>query len=214
VNGQTIDHPNISESVAAIVRDMIVRGEFADGEAINEVHLAAKLSVSRTPLREALSALVGEQAVQHIPRRGFFVRALTVEEANEIYAIRPLLEPEALRTAGLPSQVELEELEAINDRFAKSADAVQAIQLDNDWHAKLFARTPNRTLVAILWQLIRRTHRYELAVMASTDVLHQSARKHQEIIGALKSSDLEQACALLKENLSGLPAVLHWLETR
>jgi DNA-binding GntR family transcriptional regulator len=209
-----IDHPNISQSVAAVIREMIVLGDLRDGDAINEVHLAAKLAVSRTPLREALSALVGEQAVEHIPRRGFFVRGLTIEEATEIYAIRPLLEPEALRTAGLPSPSELDALDEINRQFAAAPSARIAIALDDEWHARLFSRTPNRTLIDILWHLIKRTHRYELGVMGQPEVLESSAKGHREIIEALRNRDLARGCDLLKQNVSGLDAVVNWLESR
>jgi DNA-binding GntR family transcriptional regulator len=213
VNPSRLDRPNISQNVAADVRELIFLGELVAGEQINEVHLAAKLGVSRTPLREALSSLVSEQAVDLIPRRGFFVRKLTIEEARQIYAIRPLLEPEALRLAGLPSPADLQSLEEINSDFANAPDARTAIRLDDSWHLQLLAQCPNRTLVDLLMHVIRRTHRYELAVMGKPEVLNSSAKQHSEIMHALGQGDLEAACALLKTNLSGLAPILDWLES-
>src|SRR5215213_100248 len=94
---------NTSETVATIVRHMIIDGQLPPGERINEVHLAEELGVSRTPLREALARLAHEGALESIPRIGHFVRPLTLEEFDQIYSIRPLLDPEALRISPLPS---------------------------------------------------------------------------------------------------------------
>mgnify|MGYP000868776508 CR=1 FL=1 len=86
---------NISEAAADAVRAMIVDGRLGPGDRINEVHLSRQLGVSRTPLREALSGLVAEGALIARPRLGYFVRPLTLEEFEQIYDIRPLLDPEA-----------------------------------------------------------------------------------------------------------------------
>src|SRR5256885_11811966 len=94
---------NISHTVAIELRNMIVDGRLPAGERINEVHLSKQLGVSRTPLREALARLNQEGALRHVPRIGYFVRPLTLEEFEQIYPIRQLLDPEALRLAGLPS---------------------------------------------------------------------------------------------------------------
>src|SRR5436309_2715334 len=101
---------NISDAVAIELRNMIVDGHLPAGERINEVHLSKQLGVSRTPLREALARLTQEGALRQVPRIGYFVRALTLEEFEQIYAIRPLLDPEALRLAGLPSSGRMERL--------------------------------------------------------------------------------------------------------
>src|SRR5436309_3064731 len=99
---RAIIRDNISDAVAIELRNMIVDGRFPAGERINEVHLSQQLSVSRTLLREALGRLAQEGALRHVARIGYFVRLLTLEEFEQIYATRPLLDPEALRLAGLP----------------------------------------------------------------------------------------------------------------
>src|SRR5262245_36973472 len=98
-----LDRPNISDVLATALRDMIVDGRLPAGERINEVHLAARLQVSRTPLREALGRLVAEGALTSVPRIGYFVCPLTLDEFEQLYPIRAILDPEALRLAGIPS---------------------------------------------------------------------------------------------------------------
>src|SRR5690348_14261223 len=110
---QVLIRENTSDSVAAAVRRLILDGELTPGERINEVHLSRELGVSRTPLREALAHLTHEGAVDAIPRIGHFVRPLTVEEGEQLYEIRPLLDPEALRLAGLPSKERIRQLRVL-----------------------------------------------------------------------------------------------------
>src|SRR3954451_24901500 len=113
-----IDQPNISATLADAVREMIVDGRIPAGSRVNEVHLARALGVSRTPLREALMRLTTEGALTVRPRLGFHVAPLSMEELAEIYPIRALLDPEALRLSGLPSKEQLARLMAINRKIA------------------------------------------------------------------------------------------------
>src|SRR5687768_6083729 len=141
---------NLSDTVATRLRHLIVDGQLAAGQRINEVHLSQQLGVSRTPLREALARLAQEGALKSVARIGYFVRPLTLEEFEEIYAIRPLLDPEALRLAGLPSTERLARLRAINARLEKAKTADSAISLDDEWHLEPIAACPNSVLLDLI----------------------------------------------------------------
>src|SRR5262249_25692296 len=155
----------LSDAVAAAVRYRILDGQLPAGERINEVHLAATLGVSRTPLREALIRLVAEGALASKPRCGFSVCPLTVEELDQIYPIPALLDPEALRLAGLPGPKQLARLEAWNQQLRETVDAEAVISRDDSWHLRLLADCPNRVLLGLIEQFMHRTRRYELALM-------------------------------------------------
>src|SRR5688572_27208276 len=118
---------NLSDDVVDAVRNMIVDGTLAAGERINEVHLSHRLGVSRTPLREALALLAREGTLTSVPRIGWFVKPLTLDEFEQLYAIRPLLDPEALRLAGLPPSDRVEQLERLNAQIAAGDDADRVI---------------------------------------------------------------------------------------
>src|SRR5262245_9415830 len=117
--GHPLRRTNISDTIANKLRSMIIDGRLPPGARINEVHLAASLGVSRTPLREALSRLANEGAVAVEPRRGFFVAPLSTTELEQLYSIRPVLDPEALRIAGVPAPCRLRNLRILNRRLAK-----------------------------------------------------------------------------------------------
>jgi DNA-binding GntR family transcriptional regulator len=209
------DRPNISESAAQAVRAMIVDGRLTAGARINEVHLAAALGVSRTPLREALHRLVAEGALVVRPRLGTFVRPLTVDEFQQLYDIRPLLDPEALRLAGIPPRPRIAELDKINRRLAATRDPELAITLDDEWHRGLLAGCPNRVLLEMIDHIILRTRRYELALMRETSNVMRATEDHARILAALRAGHLRTACAALRHNMqSGREPVLTWLRAR
>lgn len=210
-----VDRPNISDALAAEVRAMIVDGRLRAGERINEVHLAAALGVSRTPLREALSRLLNEGALEAIPRRGVFVTPLTVEELDQLYTIRPLLDPEALRLGGLLPVVTLDRLDALNARIVAETDPEAVIDLDDQWHLLLLSSCPNRVLVGLIEQIMRRTRRYELALMRERPNVDNATLHHHHIVEALRRGDLATACAELQANMQhGHGPIMAWLRDR
>lgn len=194
---------------------MIIDGALPAGSRINEVHLAQQLGVSRTPLREALSRLEQEAALISRPRIGRFVVPLALDEFRQIYAIRPLLDPEALRLAGLPSVERLERLRGLNARMARAPGADQIIALDDEWHRLLIADCPNRVLLDLIDQFILRTRRYEVALMRERRNVAVAAANHDDIIEALAARDLTAGCEALRSNLQhGFAPIAAWLEER
>lgn len=203
---------NMSEELANTIREMIVDGIIPAGARINEVHLARDLKVSRTPLREALARLVREETLVSVPRVGSFVKSLTIEEFSQIYSIRTLLDPEALRLAGVPPHQQLWRLERLNARIQAATNADTVIDLDDQWHLLLIERCPNKVLLELIGDFMRRTRRYELALMRERRQIDIATDLHSEIITALGKSDLGAACAFLKRNMEiGSEPFRQWL---
>ena len=210
-----LSRADLSASLVSRIRDLIVSGELPAGERINEVHLATRLGVSRTPLREALSALGGEGAIVVVARRGFFVMALSMEEVMQLYPLRAILDPAALRLAGVPSRESIERLRTLNHRFVRARDSLKAIDLDDRWHLELLAGCPNTILLDLIRQFMRRTRRYEVGLMRARRQVGQSGACHEAIIAALEAGDLDSACAALEGNMrSGEAPILEWLQAR
>lgn len=90
---------NLSDQLVELVRDRILSGEVPADLPIRQDALAAELGVSKIPLREALTRLEQEGLLRSQANRGFFVRPLSAEEAEEVYALRLKLEPEAVAQA-------------------------------------------------------------------------------------------------------------------
>jgi DNA-binding GntR family transcriptional regulator len=207
--------PNLSGDLSTRLRDMILEGELPAGERLNEVHLAARLGVSRTPLREALSRLVSEGAVTSVPRLGFFVCPLTAEEVEHLYPMRALLDPAALRQSGPVPGPRIARLKALNRRFAAAADPREAVEIDDRWHLELIAGCTNPILLGLIEQMIWRTRRYELGLMRASTNVERATGDHDAIVAALEGGDMDAACLALERNMiSGKQPILDWLAER
>jgi len=210
-----LQRANVSDAVVDSVRHMIVDGRLADGERINEVHLAETLGVSRTPIREALSRLAFEGALTSTPSFGYSVRPLSVDEFEQLYELRPVFDPEALRLAGIPSAERIRQLERINRALANEREGAAAIERDDEFHLELLSGCPNRVLIGFIQNLIVRTRRYEIALMRETHNVTRATEEHEYILDALRDGNLRSACAALKRNMqSGREPILEWLRRR
>ena len=198
----SIVRTDVVTQVADAVRQWIVNGEIAPGARINETHVAQKLKVSRTPVREALARLVGEGALISIPNLGFFVAEVSEAELDETYCLRPILDTAALELAGLPSAEAILELKNLNRQLADAQNARDTVLLDERWHMRLLAHCPNTVLMGFIHKLIDQTRRYELLLFEDSRDRAATAAQHDEIIEALLQQDLAGACAALRANLT------------
>jgi DNA-binding GntR family transcriptional regulator len=206
---------NVSDAVASTLRTMIVEGALPEGERINEVHLSQQLGVSRTPLREALNRMAAEGAVSSAPCLGYSVKPLTFEEFEPLYGMRAILDPAALKLAGLPSAEKLARLREMNLRIETARDAEHAMDLDDAWHMELISWCPNPILLDLIAQLMRRTRRYEIALMRERCEVLVAGANHRAVLAALRRCDMEGACEALRHNLTrGAMPIAAWLKER
>ncbi|MBB5156998.1 GntR family transcriptional regulator [Saccharopolyspora phatthalungensis] len=91
------DSQSLTDRVTDQLRDAIFAHEFKPGDRLAATALANRFSVSATPLREAFARLAGEGWVSYLPQRGVRVAEISVKEMEEIYELRTMLEPMALR---------------------------------------------------------------------------------------------------------------------
>ena len=119
---QVVRPPTLTAVVADTIRDSIFQGDLRQGEPLREVELGESLDVSRGTVREALRMLQEESLIEIIPHRGAFVAELSPRTVREVYTLRALLEPYAVRVAlenGAYSEEDLEALEALVRRMAE-----------------------------------------------------------------------------------------------
>ena len=86
----------LSQHVTDTLRDWVLHGKFSPGARLEEIPLAEKLGVSRTPVRAALATLGNEGLLEHLPKRGYTVRAYDLAEIVAAYEVRAALEGLAL----------------------------------------------------------------------------------------------------------------------
>ena len=83
---------SLTDEIADVVRERILKGEYSIGEKIKENQIATELRVSRTPIREAFKLLENEGLIDYIPNRGCFAKGFTKQDIDDIYAVRKAVE--------------------------------------------------------------------------------------------------------------------------
>lgn len=204
------------ENVAETIRQMVVSGELSAGAKVNEVELAETLSISRTPLREALRALETEGFVRSEHNRGFWIAALESDEVRELYPIMWTLEKLAVSDGWLLLRGRIEILREINALFGKKGiSAKQAARRDEEFHAELVGNTTNSELRSMIASLKRRISRYEAVYMGERGLPTVSYDHHEKIISSINKGDLPKTLSTLEENWRyGMDALLRTLSTQ
>ena len=196
----------LSERVFELVRERIVTGQLSNEVAIRQDALAAELGISKIPLREALARLEQEGLLTSQPNRGYFVRAMSAEEADEIYALRLALEPAAAAyAAGLATDEErahaLQAFELL-DAAANHNPGEVAVR-NREFHIAL-VRPSARLLTT---QLIERLSIFaERYVIAHLEPAGRDARAHLEhrgLIDAWLARDADLLERLLADHIRG-----------
>src|SRR3954464_5859978 len=149
-----------SESVVVGLRDMIMRGEFAAGFHLQEIPLAERMGVSRTPIREALNMLAKEGLLEPGPQRGYKIRTFSIEEIVEAYEVRATLEGLACRLlaeTGLPegTVTKLREALEFGDSMVErgmftAAEHDPWLEMNNTIHSLLVNGTGNAMLASCI----------------------------------------------------------------
>ena len=154
----------VTEDVYDVLRRYILKQNFAVGERLDVKELARQLDVSRTPVREAIQRLEGEDLVKIVPRSGTYVRDVTAQDVNEVFELRYALEGHAVaQLAARPlSEDELETVrEHANEPSEQRASGKRSEEEDDDrgivehaeanrsFHEELIALTGNRKLIQL-----------------------------------------------------------------
>jgi len=199
----------------AAVRELILHGEFPAGARLGEVELAARLGVSRTPVREALGRLAAEGLVEIIPNRGARVTSWTVAELEGVFDLRTALEPR-LTALSVPHATEADV--ATLDELAQAMvdvgvpgpdqDLDAIVPLNREFHGRLVALADQPAMASALAGAIhapivlRNFHTYDEAS------LRRSLAHHLEIVAAVRAGDPAWAKAVMTAHIRNARAVM------
>jgi len=143
-----------SVQVTEYIKRSILEGTLNPGDKVNEVHVAATLSISRAPVREALQMLTRDGLIVSVPQKGKFINCLTKKQIQESYFTGGVLEGAAVATSIHEfTDKDFEKLQAIVDRMEVVASMETAADympaLDDRFHEVLFSKTDNTLLVEL-----------------------------------------------------------------
>lgn len=186
---------------------MILAGDLAAGDKLNEVSLAEMLGVSRGPVREAFRALEEVGLVQKEKNCGVFVRQISMEEADDIYDVRAALdEMIGRKLASTITTAQVEQLRAILDRMDSAAtdgDAESYAQINLEFHDLLLNMTANNKLIQTYRRLVNELNLYRrsaLAALARSGSLPTSTAEHRKIVDAIAAGNAQEAGNVMREH--------------
>jgi DNA-binding GntR family transcriptional regulator len=188
--------------------DEIRSGTLLPGARLRETDLAARLGISRTPVREAIRQLEADGLVIHMPRQGATIRALDYAEVIELYEMRAVLEGTAARLAARSaSDVELAELAALNAELAATATSQLAQELNRQFHMMLLDAARNRFLIKSISALQKTLLILGPTTLTDSTRAADAVAEHASVLRALSSRDEAAAEAAMRTHISAAMAV-------
>src|SRR6187551_2636076 len=188
---------SLTSLVQAELERMILSGELAPGAKLTEVALAARLGVSRGPLREAFRMLEEAGLVRTEKNRGVFVRDIPIDEAVEIFDLRAAMdELVGRRLAENNTPAQIKELKGLVDAMEKAvkAEDPHAYHLLNlTFHDRLVEMAGNRKLTETYRKLIKELSLFRRLNLADGWLMPMSANEHRQIVKAIASGDADAA---------------------
>lgn len=184
------------------LRQSILTGELKPGERLMEIHLADKLGVSRTPIREAIRMLELEGLVTMIPRRGAEVAQITEKNLREVLEVRGALDALAVELAcERITAEELEQLKAACEHFeaeTKKGNANRVAQADVALHDIILAASRNEKLVQMIGNFSQQMYRYRLEYVKEEAHYETLIREHRIIYEAIRDRDKERGAKAIR----------------
>ena len=182
------------------LREAILKGELKPGERLMELQLAAKLGVSRTPIREAIRMLEQEGLAVTIPRKGAEVAKMTEKDMEDVLQIRDALDELAASIAC--EQMTKEQLDTLTETMhefeesTKSKDLKKIAAADVQFHDIIYQATGNPKLVNMLNNLREQMYRYRLEYLKDKKMreemqqLQAENKRLQERVAMLQHTQL------------------------
>ncbi|MFF5180614.1 GntR family transcriptional regulator [Micromonospora sp. NPDC000316] len=188
---QDVSHPQLSETVASLLRDRIMSGQLRPGERIRLEEIAQETGLSITPVREALLMLRAEDMVELQPRRGHVVAPLARQDIIDVFSLQGHIAGElAARVAVSITPAQLDDLRRQHERLRRAAQARQVTrveQLEFEFHRSINRLTDARKLS---W-LLRTATRYTPSRFYAADAEWRAGMiaDHEALLEALEAHD-------------------------
>ncbi len=185
----------LREKIADKIRADIIKGVHADGERLVEPKLAKSLGISRTPIREALRQLETEGFIEIVPRKGAVVKALTIKDIDDLYAVKASLEGLAARQAAANlTEKDIDRLRKINEKFRDIAYENpnvmdEYLKYNVDFHNVFITASDNKKILEILDSLAKNFQRLKTVLVSNRERAKHAVEEHEEIIAAFASGD-------------------------
>lgn len=199
--------PTLASAVVDYLKDAILGGQYPPGSPLREIPLASAVSASRTTVREALRILNDMGLVVIHPRRGASVTSMSPKLVREIFSLRSVLEPFAIKLAITEGRIRSKELDHIEAAFehlrdtAKSGDAFATIEADMAFHWAFCVPSDHDLLLEQLRSLQTRTRQFIFYTHFYDSDSEGEVGSHMPILMAIRSLEPDRAEAAVQKHI-------------
>ena len=202
-----MNHLGLKQTAYDIVKKLLLSGEIKPGDRIREDLLADEISMSRTPVREAINQLAAEGFVNQIPRKGVFATKFTQQELVDIVEARSIIEANAARLCcERASDDEIQKIAKIFDELKDAltrGDMIRAGVLDGEFHKSIAFYSKNKRMyhyVNDIEDLIVFARRMDVYNIRHEYNEENSIIQHQDILTAITERDGGRAFEAMAKN--------------
>jgi DNA-binding GntR family transcriptional regulator len=212
---------SLEVSTAEAIRVALARGIedgiVEPGARLGEGYLASLFSVSRTPVREALSRLEAQRFAER-DGRGLIVPRVSVEQIIEVFAVREALDGTAARLAATHAlALDLNELDRINVHLRNLATAGEyetMADMNVQFHDVLGRASRNQMLLQFVREVLSVVRRFKMTTFAKPGRALEAVEEHEALLAAIRSRDPEASERIAREHMRNALEVRIQLETQ
>ncbi|AUG55625.1 GntR family transcriptional regulator [Thalassospira marina] len=196
----------ITDQVTEDLRERILSGDFLAGTQLRQDAIATEYNVSRIPVREALQRLDAEGLVTFQPHKGAIVAQLSLDEIEELFEVRRLLECELLRHS-VP-RLSADDIRAateildVYDEALRAGDIARWGELNRQFHERLYQASNRPKTLEIVRTIGNNTVRFTRAQLALSGATERAEREHHDILDACRAGNVSLAVSLLDQHIS------------
>jgi DNA-binding GntR family transcriptional regulator len=208
----------LGQTIALKIEAAIIAGDLAAGTRLDEVSLAERYDVSRTPVREALQILVSRALVTRIPFRGTVVTEITRQRINELFEamgeIEALCGRFAAERMGMDERAKLESLHEEMGQIMAGQDVAAYEQANTDFHQLIYQGARNSEFQTLAEALRLKLAPFRRRQLADETRILRSHREHARIVEAVMQRNGAAADKALRRHLTSAAKamLLHWPE--
>ncbi len=203
-----LKHRTLSAMITDQLRQAILDGTYPAGAQLRQDALGEAYGVSRIPVREALFQLEAEGLVRIVPQKGAIVSELSLDEINDVFDLRVLLEPRMLQQSARHfSADDFAVLNGIQRRFEAAIAAGNRSewgQINAEFHMAMYVNARQPRTQSIVMALLQTSDRYTRMQLSTVEAMGVAQKEHAQLIAMCREGRVEEASGFLKQHIEAV----------
>jgi DNA-binding GntR family transcriptional regulator len=205
---EPMKHRTLSAMITDQLRQAILDGTYSAGAQLRQDALGETYGVSRIPVREALFQLEAEGLVRIVPQKGAVVSELSLDEVNDVFDLRVILEPRMLaQSAPRFTDGDFAVLDDIQKRFEGAIAAGNVSewgQINAEFHMGMYVHAQQPRTQNIVTALLQTSDRYTRMQLSNTEAMGIAEKEHAQLIALCRAGKIENACSFLRQHIEAV----------